>query len=173
MERLAIRLARGEEAAFAELYDACADRLHAWLAARLGSGQDAADVLQETFVRLVRGRARLAKVEDVTAYVFVVARNECLRYAQRNRQRTLFEQKGARPAEAIDKGPTSASDSEALAQALAALEPSLRDVIDLKIYAELTFAQIAAALDIPPGTAATRYRAALERLRTILKKEPV
>lgn len=172
MEPLAQRLARGDEAAFGELYDACAERLHAWLVARLGSFQDASDVLQETFVRLVRARKKLASVDDVVAYAFVVARNECLRYAHRNRQRTMFEMKGARSAEIVDDGLTSTADFEAVAQALAALEPPLREVIELKMYAELTLAQIAAALGIPPGTAATRYRTALERLRIKLKKEP-
>jgi len=41
---LAARLARGDDAAFAELYDACADRLHGYLAARLGSRDAASDV---------------------------------------------------------------------------------------------------------------------------------
>lgn len=46
MQSLAARLARGEESAFAELYDACADRLHNYLAGRLGSRDRADDVLQ-------------------------------------------------------------------------------------------------------------------------------
>ena len=173
MERLANRLAHGEEAAFAELYDACANRLHAWLAARLGSSQDAADVLQETFVRLVRGRARLAKVEDVTAYAFVVARNECARFAERRRKRRSIERQVAPTIEAGWVEPPADSDAAALTQAIAGLEAPLRDVVELKLYADLTFAQVAAALGIPPGTAATRYRAAVERLKTLLKKESV
>ncbi len=56
MENLGARLAEGDQAAFAELYRACADRLHHYLTVRLGSRQDAEDVLQETFVRLARNR---------------------------------------------------------------------------------------------------------------------
>lgn len=63
------RLARGEQAAFAELYDACADRLHHYLLVRLGSRTDADDALQETFLRLARTRERLAKVESLEAAV--------------------------------------------------------------------------------------------------------
>ena len=48
MDELAGRLARGEKAAFAELYDVCADRLYHYLAHRLGSRDAAGDVLQET-----------------------------------------------------------------------------------------------------------------------------
>ena len=74
MDSQAERLARGEQAAFAELYDGCADRLHHYLVARLGSRHDADDVLQETFVRLARTRKRVSGVDNMVAYVFTIAR---------------------------------------------------------------------------------------------------
>ncbi len=83
MDGLGRRLARGEQAAFAEFYDACADRIHHYLLVRLRSREDAADVLQETFVRLVRTRKRLAVVDNLTAYAFTVARNEAARLVGR------------------------------------------------------------------------------------------
>ena len=49
MGDLGERLARGDRAAFTEVYEACADGLHHYLVTRLGSREDAADVLQETF----------------------------------------------------------------------------------------------------------------------------
>ena len=58
------RLAHGDPAAFAELYDACAVRVHHYLTVRLGAQADADDVLQETFLRLVRERQSLAAVEN-------------------------------------------------------------------------------------------------------------
>ena len=48
MRSLAERLARGEETAFEQLYDDCADRLMRFLTLRLGCRQQAADVLQTT-----------------------------------------------------------------------------------------------------------------------------
>jgi RNA polymerase sigma factor (sigma-70 family) len=76
MDRPAERLARGDPAAFAELYDACADRVHHYLVALVGSRADADDVLQETFVRLARMRKSLGAVDNLLAYVFATARNE-------------------------------------------------------------------------------------------------
>ena len=86
MENLSRRLAQGDPAAFAALYDACADRVHHYLVVRLGSREDADDVLQETFVRLARNRRRLAGVDNLMAYVFTVARNEAARLARRSRR---------------------------------------------------------------------------------------
>ena len=58
---------------------------------------------------------------------------------------------------------------ERLERALRALPPEQREVIALKIDGELTFAQIARVLDISVNTAASRYRYALEKLRSTLE----
>ncbi len=76
MGSLAAKLAAGNQAAFGELYDRCVEQLHRYLAVRLGSWQDAEDVIQETFVRLARNREKLCSVQNLMAYVFTIARNE-------------------------------------------------------------------------------------------------
>ncbi len=68
MATLQARLARGEQAAFAELYDAYADPVGRYLVVRLRSRENAEDALQETFLRLARSRARLAKVGDLNSF---------------------------------------------------------------------------------------------------------
>jgi DNA-directed RNA polymerase specialized sigma24 family protein len=74
MATLQARLARGDQAAFADLYDAYADRISHYLLVRLGSPDDADDVLQETFLRIARRPRRLAKVNDLEAYLITIAR---------------------------------------------------------------------------------------------------
>lgn len=170
MGNLAGRLARGDREAFAALYDACADRVHRYLVVRLGSRADADDVLQETFVRLARTRTSLANVDDPTAYVFATARNESIRFTERlgrrSRPRTELAFEEAESDE-IQKR----ESAEWVAAALAGLSPPLREVVELKIYAGLTFREIAEVTGIPQGTAATRYRSALEHLRGRMAKE--
>src|ERR1700677_2645598 len=91
LNELGDRLARGDRAAFAELYDLCADRLHHYLTVRLQSRVDADDVLQETFVRLARTRRKLAGVENFSAYVFTIAHNEALRLLARRSRDPLTQ----------------------------------------------------------------------------------
>jgi len=57
-----------------------------------------------------------------------------------------------------------------LQEALRQLPATQRDVVTLKIWGGLTFAEIAAALDVPANTAASRYRYALEELRKLTKE---
>lgn len=158
----------------AELYDACADRIHHYLVTYLGSRGDADDVLQETFVRLVQSRRRLARVGNLVGYAFIVARNEAMRLAGR---RARAGQGRPMPADDALFVEARGSDREArqraemVAAALARLGPELREVVELKSYAGLTLREIGEVTGLPQGTVATRYRTALDHLRRWLVRQ--
>lgn len=170
MQQLAVRLARGEEAAFAELYDAAADRLHHYLTARLGSRDAASDVLQTAFLRAVKSRRRFRSVENPVAYLFQIARNEAVRAAKR---RPL--QRRSITADDVFVAPPAVNgrheDAEVVAAALKRLAAEDREIIELKIFAGLTFREIGDVTGLPLSTVATRYRRALESLRPWLVKQ--
>ena len=171
MRQLGERLARGETAAFAELYDCCADRLHHYLVGRLGSREAADDVLQETFLRLARSSRRLGSVENPVAYAFTVARNEALRKQQRPGCERRFLS-GADLFEIAGRDERQSREtSEVVAQALSRIRDEQREVIELKIYGGLTFREIAEVTGVAQGTVATRYRAGINCLRSLLAKE--
>jgi len=171
MQQLQTRLAAGDEAAFAELYDDVAPRLHRFLLSRLLRRDAAEEVLQETFVRLAQARAKLGGVRHLPAYVFGIARHEVQRYlasAQRHGQaRQDFLEAHAMTAE-TSRAWESADEAHA---ALGQLPDQQREVIELKIFGALTFVEIAELLDMPQGTVATRYRTALARMREWLERQ--
>ncbi len=169
MELLGERLARGEESAFAELYDACACRLHRYAAARLGSADAASDVVQSAFLRTVKSRRRFASVENPEAYLFEIARNEIARRATRDAQQRETLLPAEEQLRAADD--SSAEDAEIAAAALARLSADDREVVELKVFGELTFAEIGALLGQPAATTATRYRRALASLRGWLERQ--
>lgn len=173
MDGLSARLAEGDAGAFAELYDALADRLHHYLTARLGARADADDVLQETFVRLARERRRLGEVEDVTAFAFVVARNEANRWldGRRRRGETIAASAAVLLREAHSDDRDTREAAEDVVQAMTFLGPEDREIVEMKTYAGLTFREIGEVLGRPLGTVAARYRAALDRMRAQLSRE--
>jgi RNA polymerase sigma-70 factor, ECF subfamily len=61
--------------------------------------------------------------------------------------------------------------SRLIEEAMRKLQADYREVITLKTWGGLTFAQIAEALEIPANTAASRYRYGLEELRRVLSGE--
>jgi RNA polymerase sigma-70 factor, ECF subfamily len=156
------KLADGCPEAFAVLYDSWSDRLFGYLVMLLGDHQDAQDALQETFVRVARHRSKLREVRDLGAYLFRIARNEANRLrGRRPKQSVPF------PGEefyTIDN-----RHQQSLAQhaagLLSVLNTDQREVVYLKLYAKMTFAEIGQSLDIPQGTAATRYRRAIQKMR--------
>jgi RNA polymerase sigma-70 factor (ECF subfamily) len=170
MQQLAARLARGEEAAFAELYDTCADKLHHYLTAQIGSRDAASDVLQTAFLRAVRNRRRFRGVENPVAYLFQIARNEAVRWAKRRRVND-------RPLTAVDifavnsDGFGQHDDAEVVATALTRLTAEDRELVELKVFAGLTLREIAGVTGLPPGTVATRFRRAIESLRPWVVKQ--
>ena len=159
------RLAAGDTAAYGQLYDRYAPAMLRTAAMMLGSVHDAQDAVQEVFLSLTRGRGRLATVRNLRAYLFTALRHECGRQATRRGPTMAHEfpdivdATRARPDEPDDR----------LARALEALSDEQREVLALKIDAEMTFAELALALGISPNTAASRYRYALEKLRASLE----
>jgi RNA polymerase sigma-70 factor (ECF subfamily) len=168
MHQLAARLARGEEAAFAELYDACADRLHRYVAMRLGSPHAASDVVQDAFLRAVKSRRRFRSVENPIAYMFQIARNEAMRASKR---RPAAERSLGTDEEFTGHDAVSRDDAEIVASALTRLMSDDREIVELKIFGGLTFAEIADVTKMPQATVATRYRRALESLRPWLARQ--
>jgi len=174
MATLQARLARGDPAAFAELYDAYAQRVGHYLLVRIGSRHDADDVLQETSCRLAHHRRRLAAVDDLEAYVLTVARNEAARLMARNARRRAKET----PLAGEELFCCQSQDTEVreiaemVAAALGRLNEELREVVELKTYVRLTFAQISQVTGLPQGTVATRYRTALTKMQSWLTREP-
>ena len=167
---LAESLAAGDPEAFAALYDRLAVRLLGAARTMTGSSADAEDMVQDLFVELARGRGRLAAVVDLEAYVFTMLRNAVRRRGRRaalDRRAVLAIATAGQAAGSFTESPPELPD-DALATAVAALPEAQREVVALKIDAGLTFAEIAAVTGTSLNTAASRYRYALDKLRTTL-----
>src|SRR5687768_11967740 len=83
VKALLAALARGEAAAYAELYDRLSGRLYGSALRLVRNSSDAEDAVQEVFVALYRGRSKLPEVRDLEAYLFTALRRATLRCAER------------------------------------------------------------------------------------------
>jgi RNA polymerase sigma-70 factor (ECF subfamily) len=148
------------------------------LARRLtGSDEEALDACQEIFLRVWKGLGGFRGEAQLSTWVFQIAWNylRALRRSHGRRSRVITEvPKGAedKPLEAVDPAP----DPERRAgstELLARLEPALRTlpeahrlVLWLRDGEDLSYAEIAAVLDVPIGTVRSR----LARARSALKR---
>lgn len=129
-----------------------------------GDHQSAEDLVQETYVVLVRRRQKSGRVDPEAC----VRRSLYSRVVDGWRRRRLAELPWATPPEAPsgDEAGT-ASDRLTLQGALARLRPRQRAVLVLRFYEDLTETQAAAALGISPNTIKSQTRVALQRLREL------
>jgi RNA polymerase sigma-70 factor (ECF subfamily) len=72
--------------------------------------------------------------------------------------------------EDISYGDQSAETTDSVQFALASISDDQREIVTMKIYGDLTFSEIAEATGLPQGTVASRYRAALVRMRELLAR---
>mgnify|MGYP006283373383 CR=1 FL=1 len=161
-------LARDDPVAVELIWDRYSTDLFAMLQALLGSRHDAEDVLQAVFVRIVRNRRQVAKARRLDAYVYRMARNEAISFLRRRSgsRVCLDAERWLLPVEDDDR---SHELAEELQKALARLPESQREVLLLKIYRDKTFQEIGELVNVSQNTAASRYRYALEKLRTMLR----
>jgi len=154
------------------LYDAHAAALFAFLLNLTRAEADTRDLLQEIFVKLARDATLLAGVREERAFLIRLAHNAAIDLMRRRGTRERTKENFA--AEIISPfAPTRDPDEkifrDELADALGELPAEQRAVVHLKLWAGLTFEEIAAVLDIPPNTAASRYRYGLDKLRGRLR----
>ena len=156
----------------ARLYDEHAQPLFAFLLNLTRDEADTRDLLQEIFVKLAREEKILDGVREERAFLVRLAHNAAIDLMRRRGTRERTKENFA--AEIISPfAPTRDPDEEIfrneLSVALGELPEQQRAVVHLKLWSGLTFEEIAAALDIPPNTAASRYRYALDKLRGRLR----
>lgn len=126
---------------------------------------EAEDVLQETFVALLK---RVQSPEDPERFCVRCYRNAALNYRRSLWRRLTREWESHRW---FERRPEESPAERAAMRCLADLPPAQREVIVLKIWQRLTFEAISQLLDISPNTAAGRYRYGVEKLRACLKEE--
>lgn len=143
--------------------------VRAYLHRRVGP-EPADDLASATFVVAFERRAGFrADADSARPWLLGIATN-LLRNEWRAEQRALAGLAALRASVAVGIE-AKAVDQTDLAAALAALEPDQRDVLLLHAWEELTYAEIAAALDVPVGTVRSRMSRACARLRAALATE--
>jgi RNA polymerase sigma-70 factor (ECF subfamily) len=126
---------------------------------------EAEDVLQETFIALLKKDEEPEKPEH---YCIRSYRNRALNHRRSLWRRLTRELESRRW---FERAETETAQERAAMKSLAGLPPEQREVIVLKIWHEHTFEEIGQLLEISPNTAAGRYRYGLQKLRASLKGE--
>ena len=162
-ERLLDRYRRGELSAVGEFYRRYCRPVFLYAFSLTRDRALAEDIVQQAFVRLLQQDPR--GIASVRGLLFTIARN-----LVRDDVRRAAASKSAFP---LLEAAADAPDSErlqALSRALNDLPEEQREVVILRIYADLPFADIAATVGAPEATVKSRYRYALKRMEEDLER---
>ena len=141
----------------------------------LGNYDDAMDTAQEVFIKCWRTRESLEDVKNLRAWIFRIGLNAA-KDLQRNAWRRKAKPYGdAVPAEVAGtlKTPSDVIENretlERLRRALLELRPEEKEIFLLRQNGDLTYEEIAKLRRTPVGTVKTQMRAALQKLKRVLK----
>jgi RNA polymerase sigma factor (sigma-70 family) len=160
---------------FAALFDRHAVAVHRYLARRVGHSA-ADDLLAQTFLVAFERRHSYDRARpDARPWLYGIASN-LLRRHQRDEvtQYQVYQKTGVDPvlieshAARVDSQVDAGAAAIQMAGALAALRAGERDVLLLYAWGDLSYAEVAAALDIPLGTVRSRLHRARTAIRAAL-----
>ena len=165
------RSARGDRAAFAELYDATAARVHGLALRVVRDPAQAEEVTQEAFLEIWRTASRFDPDRgSPVSWVLTIAHRKAVdrvrsAEASSRREATYHHRSQAIAHDSTADAAQASLEARRVRAALAQLTEVQREAIELAYFGGYTHTEVAALLDLPVGTAKTRIRDGLIRLR--------
>lgn len=148
----------------------CAGDLQRFLARRLGCAETAADLVQDTFVRVAE-LPSTRQPDNPRAFLFRIAANLAIDHQRRLRYEARYESPVESGIEPVDERPSAEEEVFnkqqllRLHQAIAELPPKCRDVFILHKFHHLSYADVAARLGITKSTVVKHMIKALDHCR--------
>ena len=128
------------------------------------------DLVQETYLRLWKYRREYKPTAKLSTFLFLMARQVRIDALRRQARREIREESWGRE-QPTSEGPKAFGVREDVRWALAKLSEPLRDVIELGVFQDLPYAEVAEILGIPVGTVKSRMHNALKELKEIFDEQ--
>jgi len=177
LEDLVGLVARGDQAAFSRLYDALAAPVFGLVRRVVRDRAQSEEVTQEVLVEVWRTASRYDPDRaSVTTWALTLAHRRAVdrvRSAQAtsDREQRAGSRSGVREYDEVSEQVENRLEAEQVRRAMGSLTEVQREAVTLAYYGGYTYREVAELLDVPLGTAKTRLRDGLIRLRDTLGVE--
>ena len=167
------RIGAGDHEALAQLYERLGGAIYSLAYRIVGDGPSAEDVVQEVFLATWRNAGRYDDLRGSPAsWLFTMTRNKAIDLLRRettSRSRSVEADLSIRPAlDDVESEAWLAYRRDEARRTMASLPEDQRRAVELAFFGGLTHAEVAERLEIPLGTAKSRIRTGLLRLRDLL-----
>jgi len=173
-EVLLLAVARGDQAAFAALYDRVGSLVHGIVRRVVRDPAQSEEVTQEVMVEVWRSAVRFDPERgSARTWILTMAHRRAIdrvrsEQASRNRTARVADQQYARDFDEVSERVEVSFEHEQVRGALSTLTDLQRQAVELAYYQGYTYREVAELLDTPLGTVKTRMRDGLIRLRDAL-----
>ena len=169
------RARRGDDAAWETLVRDHQEAIFRLAYLLLGDAHDAEDLAQEVFVRAFRALNTFDAGRPLRPWLLKITTNLAHNY-RRSLGRYLAMVKRAiisspEPVTSLGERSSQQWEAQTLWEAVGRLSAHEQEVVYLRYFLDLSEAEMAAALDVPPGTVKSRLHRALRRLRMVVDEE--
>lgn len=172
LELSVLRCKRGEKQAFEALIREWEARLLFYVRRLVGTEEDAWDVLQQTWMKVLTGIKTLENPEHLPTWLYQIARRTAASHWRGHyREQARLEDNGDLAELADTEEAWNFEDAEQVHRALGRLSLAHREVLTLHFMDDLSLEQMAEVLAVPVGTVKSRLCYARRALRAILEHE--
>lgn len=173
--RLISKVRQGSEAALCRIYEKYRDDLLRLAVSLSNDVSLAEDVVHDTFVSFIRQSRHFRLTGSLKGYLATCVANR-VRNVNRDRRRQAGRTLGdidpiVAPSERPDQWLVCSEQLQQVASAMALLSYDQREVISLRLQGGMKFREIAELQHVPVKTALSRYRAGLQKVRSLLNGE--
>lgn len=170
-ENLIPEFIKGNRAALSFIYDAYSGALYGILLKMTRNEELSQDLLQETFVKIWKNHAKY-DAEKGTLYTWMLnlTRNNCIDYLRSKRNKNQLQNRQLDNFVYGIEGKSNFNpDHIGIKEMLESLPSEQKEIINLSYFQGFTQKEISEEFDIPLGTVKSRAKAALDKLRKVLK----
>ena len=171
-EWIALRCQAGEPDGFEDLIAVMERPLHYYATSLTGNADSALDVLQEVWIKALRGIRKLKDPGSLRSWLYTITHGVAVDRIRRNASRERAEQveledfeEAQEPSEALS---FAAEDAAAIHQALSEISLVHREVLVLHFLEDLSIAEIAGVVGCSEGTVKSRLHYAKRAMKEIL-----
>ncbi len=174
LEELIAAAARGNEQAFADLYDQTSSRVYGMVLRVIRDAAQAAEVTQDIYLEVWKQSARFdAGKGAVLPWLLMIAHRRAVDRVRSAQSSIVRDDKYAmlneeRPYDSVSEQVQTSLEAQRVHKVLHDLTPAQREAVSLAYFGGYTHSEVAELLKIPLGTVKTRIRDGLIRMRDAL-----
>ena len=167
METLVQKAKTGDVQAFREIFESFSSKLFLYLLSRTSAREDALDLAQEIFIDLWKelGTFEFRSDEAFSGFVFSIAKRKLYHYYQSKRETIPLDENLPGASYEMET-----NDYRYLTKHINMLAEKYQELLKLRYWSGLTFAEIASVLNIREGRAKVWHHRAIKKLQTLMEQ---